>query len=1094
MHSSRRQRSIFFAAIWALALIIASGPLFAQAPTGTIEGTITDRNGSIVANAHISLVSRATGVHRELAGTANGRFRFSALPVGEYSITIDSTGFAPFLEDAIQLTVDGTIRIDAVVVPATLQQSVVVHAGTENIDLATNTLGKTVTQREIVDLPLNGRNFAQLGLLQTGVAPLTSGLLTEGGSLRAGQSYVVNGQRPEANNFILDGAQNVDRMDGGFALRIPIDALQEFRILTATASPEYGGNIGSITTIVTKSGTPHYHGTVYEFFRNDILDTRNYFSQGVEPLKQNQYGVTVGGPALGKRLFFFSYYEGLRNRAGITTSATVPTAAQQAGDFSANATPLLNFAAGGTPFPGGKLPAGALSPVGLNVARFYYAGNTSPSVYTSTLVGTNNYDQTGLRLDLHHTDADSYFLRYSYFTGFNLNPISVRGSDLPGFPTRDDYAVHSAVIGNTHLFGAHMSNNVQTSFFRYGFLFDQRLNQNGPRTLGFNYDSASAIGQGPPFFNLSGYSPVGGAITGPRTSVQNTYEVSDTLSLSHGSHLLRFGGDFVRNQFNLFQSVAPNGFFVFASSFPTNDAFANLLLGAPVLFYQGLGSFDRGVRHWGLAAFATDEYRVAPRLTINAGLRYEIINPNTEIHDRLNAFVPGQQSTKHPEAPVGLLYPGDTGIGKGIAKTDYLGFGPRVGFAWDTFGTGKTSIRAAYGIFYDPFSNGSNVTAQGPISSLPYAQFVQISGQVNFAAPYTGRTVPQPNTFTQPATAFTMDPRATPSNAQDWNLGIQQDLGAAFVLEARYVGTKGTHLPRNIEANPAVFGPGATSSNADRRRQYANCRPNNGPCDFATVGELTYGQNSTYHAAQVSVSRSFQHGIGMNVSYWWSKTLDYLSSMNLQGASAKPLSGENDLAQNPFNLKGEHGPSLFDARNRFVASVIWQVPFASHTTGLTRVLLNGWQLNAIAVANSPTPFTVYDSTNVSLQASSPPISGYFASRPNLIGNPNQGPHTVAQWISPSAFQRLNPATQAGQFGNSGRNVARAPAFTNVDASAVKDFLLHETTSLQFRAEMFNVANHANFGVPIADLASPNFGRVLQSGSPRLMQFAAKILF
>jgi hypothetical protein len=1066
----------------------------AQAPTGTIEGSIADRSGLVVATAHIVLTEHATNAHRELQTQANGRFQFVALPVGEYALRIESPSFAAYVEDPIRLSVGDTVRVDAKLAPATQQETVVVQSGADNIDLVTTTLGKTVTQREIVDLPLNGRNFAQLGLLQTGVAPLTSGLLTEGGSLRAGQSYVVNGQRPEANNFILDGAQNVDRMDGGFALRIPIDALQEFRILTATASPEYGGNIGSVTTIVTRSGTPRFHGTAYEFFRNDIFDTRNYFSRSVEPLKQNQFGVTVGGPAISKKLFFFSYYESLRNRAGITTSATVPTAAQQAGDFSGDSTPLLNYAAGGVPFPGAKLPPGSISQVGLNVAKFYYAGNTAPSVYTSTLVGTNNYDQTGLRLDLHHTDSDSYFLRYSYFTGLNINPISVRGSDLPGFPTRDDYTVHSAVIGNTHLFGAHLSNNVQTSFFRYGFLFDQRLNQNGPRTLGFNYDSASAIGQGPPFFNLSGYSPVGGAITGPRTSVQNTYEVSDTLALSRGSHLLRFGGDFVRNQFNLFQSIAPNGFFVFASSFPTNDAFANLLLGAPVLFYQGLGTFDRGVRHWGLATFATDEWRASPRLTLNFGLRYEIINPNTEIHDRLNAFVPGQKSTVRPEAPVGLLFPGDAGIGKGIAHTDYEGFGPRVGFAWDPYGTGKTSLRGAYGIFYDPFSNGSNVTAQSPISALPFAQFVQISGQVNFQAPYTGRTVPAPNTFTQPATAFVMDPKSVPSNAQDWDLGIQQELGSAFVLEARYVGTKGTHLPRNIEANPAVYGPGATASNADRRREYANCQPNNGPCDFATVGDLTYGQNSTYHAAQVSISRNFQHGFGMNVSYWWSKTLDYLSSMNLQGASAKPLSGENDLAQNPFNLKAEHGPSLFDARNRFVASAIWQIPFASHMHGFAKVALDGWQLNTIAIANSPTPFTVYDSTNVSLQASSPPISGYFASRPNLIGDPTHGPHRVDQWISPSAFQRLNPTTQAGQFGNSGRNVARAPAFTNVDASAVKNFPLHEAAYLQFRAEMFNIANHANFGVPIADLASPNFGRVLQSGSPRLMQFAAKIIF
>ena len=1066
----------------------------AQAPSGSIEGTVSDAAGAALVGAQVVVVDRATGAERKLQSRSDGRFQVAALPTGDYTVHVNSPGFASFLEDPIHLSVGDTVRVVARLNPASVQQSVTVASHAEELDLATNTLGKTVTEREIVDLPLNGRNFSQLGLLQTGVAPLTTGLLTEGGSLRQGQSYVVNGQRPEGNNFLLDGAQNVDRMDGGFALRVPIDALQEFRILTATAPPEYGGNTGSVTSIVTRSGGKHVHGTVYEFLRNDLVDAQNYFAARVEPLKQNQYGATVGGPLTHRRLFYFTYYEGLRERAGVTTSATVPTVAQQNGDFSGNATPLLNFAAGGTPFPDGRLPQVAIGPVARNVAKLYLTGNTAPSVYTSTLVGTSDYDQGGGRLDLQRTDADSYFTRYSYFTGLNINPVSVRGSDLPGFPTRDDFSVHSAVLGNTHLFGARVSNNALVSFFRYGFLFDQRLNQNGPRTFGFNYDSASAIGQGPPFFNLAGYSPVGGAITGPRTSVQNTYEVSDTVSVSRGPHLFRFGGDFVRNQFNLFQSVAPNGFFVFASSFPTNDAFANLLLGTPVLFYQGLGSFNRNVRHWGLATYASDEWRVSPRFTVNAGLRYEIINPNTEVHDRLNAFVPGQQSAVHPEAPVGLLFPGDAGIGKGIAHSDYKAFGPRVGFAWDPYGLGKTSIRAAYGIVYDPFSNGSNATAQAPISSLPYAQFVQISGQVNFAAPYTGRTVPAPNTFTQPATAFVLDPRAKPSNAQSWNLGVQQQFVAGLVMEARYVGSKGTHLPRNIEANPAVFGPGATSSNADRRRQYANCRPNGGLCDFATVGDLTYGQNSNYNALQVSLSRTFQHGLALNVSYWWSKTLDYLSSLNLQGASAKPLSGENDLAQNPFNLKAEYGPSLFDARNRLVASAIWDVPFARHTTGVTKTLLDGWQLNTIAIANSATPYTVYDSTNVSLQASSPPISGYFASRPNRIGNATKGPHTVRHWVSPAIYQRLSPLTQAGQFGNAGRNSARGPGFADVDASAFKTFPLRETVSLQFRAEMFNIANHPNFGVPVADLASPNFGRILQSSSPRLTQFAAKIIF
>jgi hypothetical protein len=309
----------------------------------------------------------------------------------------------------------------------------------------------------------------------------------------------------------------------------------------------------------------------------------------------------------------------------------------------------------------------------------------------------------------------------------------------------------------------------------------------------------------------------------------------------------------------------------------------------------------------------------------------------------------------------------------------------------------------------------------------------------------------------------------------------------------RYVGAKGTHLPRNIEANPAVYGPGATAQNADRRRVYAGCLAGGGPCTFSTIAELADITNSTYEAAQASVSRRFASGLGFNISYWLSKSLDYHSSMNLGGASSQPLAGENDLAQNPFDLDAEHGPSLFDARHRFVASGSYEIQFAGGTA-LLRKMFAGWQINVIASHNSSPPFTVYDSTNVSLQANSPPISGYPASRPDLVGDPLSGPHSVEQWIDPAAFLRLNPVTQAGQFGNAGRNIARGPAFTNVDASLMRDFVLTERMRLEFRAESFNVANHPNFGLPVADLNSPNFGQILTANSPRLMQFALKLAF
>jgi len=1066
----------------------------AQDAAGALEGRLTEKNGAAVANASIQLKNIETNATRSQTSDAEGFYRLVQLNVGHYSLSVDAPGFAHFSESPIDITVSQTSRIDIPLALASVTESVAVTDTPASIDTSTNTLGKVISGREVLDLPLNGRNFAQLGLLQAGVAPLSAGLATEGGSLRAGQSYAVNGQRPEANNFLLDGVQNVNRMDGGFALKVPIDAIAEFRILTNTAPPEFGSNTGSTTSVVTRAGGNQLHGTAFEFFRNDALDTRNYFSSAVEPLKQNQFGVTAGGPIQTDRIFFFSYYEGFRNRQGITTSATVPTDAQKQGDFSGIGHPLINFAAGGVPFPNNQIPSAAFNPIAINVSNLYPSGNVTPSIYTATVVGTNNDDQTGIRIDLHPSARSQYFSRYSYFTGYNINPVSVRGSDLPGFPTRDDYTAHSIVGSNTFLVSSSKVNSFEASFFRYQFLFDQRLNRTPPRALGFDYDSASSIGQGPPFFNLSGYSPIGGAITGPRTSVQNTYEVHDGFSWFHGDHSIKVGGEFRRNQLNLFQSIAPNAFFIFASSFPTNDAFANLLLGAPVVFYQGRGDFTRYVRNWGMGTYFQDEWRATARIAINYGLRYEIINPNTETRNRLNAFIPGVQSHVMPGAPTGVLFPGDPGVSKGIAPSYYKGFMPRIGIVWDPTGQAHWSIRSSYGIFYDPFANGSGVTSQGPISSLPWAQFEQITPPtLNFADPYSDVAIPAPNTFLSPSTPFVMDTKARPSNAQDWNLSIQREVARSYVLEVRYVGTKGTHLPRNIDANPAVYGPGATAQNADRRRIHANCSPN-GACQFATIAELTYGQNSTYHAGQVSFSRQYVSGLGFNVSYWLSKTLDYLSSMNLQGASAKPLSGENDLAQNPFDLKAEHGPSIFDARHRLVASASWEIPFAHKTQGFGKVLLDGWQLNGIASANSPTPFTVYDSANVSLQASAPPISGFFASRPNLVGNPNHGPHSVDQWVGTAPFQRLNPQTQAGQFGDESRNAVRGPGYADVDFSAIKNFTLTERLHMQFRAESFNVANHANFGLPIADIASTNFGRVLQASPPRLTQFALKILY
>jgi hypothetical protein len=1066
----------------------------AQDVTGAIEGAVTDATTGAVNAARITARNLDTGVTREATSGSDGFYRLLLLPAGQYSVLIEAPQFAVKVLEPIAVSGSQTIRVNAQLEVRSLAETITVAGGAQLVDTTTNVLGRVVTGRELVDLPLNGRNFTQLGLLQTGVAPLTAGLSTAGGSLRQGQAYAVNGMRPEQNMYLVDGAQNVNRMDGGFALKLPVEAIAEFRILTQSAPPEFGGTAGATTSVVTRSGTNQLHGSVYEFLRNDAFDARNYFSTEVEPLKQNQFGATIGGPVQKDRVLFFGYYEGLRVRQGITTTATVPSMAERRGDFSAMSGPLLNLAAGGTPFPGNQIPGPAINPVSLNVLNMYPVPNAGPQTYRETLVGSNNVDQAGARVDFNLSPSDQVFARYSYSGGDNFNPVSVRGSDAPGFPTRDDLSTHLTTVSSLHIFSPTLTNSLRGTWLQHKFFFDQRLNRTPPSALGFGYDPVNDIGQGPPFFNVSGYTPIGGAITGPRNTDQRTFEIQNGLAWTSPSHLIKIGGDYRNTTIDLFQGIAPNAFFVFASTFPTNNAVANLLLGAPVTFYQGFGEFDRQINVWGASVYAQDEWRLADRVTLNYGLRYERINPFTEAENRLNGFIPGTQSTVRPDAPRGLVFPGDAGVGEGIAQS-YGAFMPRAGIVWDPAGNGLWSIRASYGLFYDQFQNGAGTSSQVAISAVPAAQFVQYSGAgLNFQNPYAGRPSPTASPFVRPATVFALDHEAVPPRVQNWNVSVQRSLLERYLVELRYVGASADNLPRNVEANPAAFGPGATAQNADRRRIYANCPADGSACDFSTVAMLRNIARSEYHAGQASISRRFGSGIGFNASYWYSHTNDHLSAMNLSGAAAKPLAGENDLAQNPFDLEAEWGPSLFDARHRFVASASWLAPELDDAPAAARHLLGRWQVTGIVTYNSGTPFTVSDSANVALQANSPPISGFPASRPNLIGDPNSGPRTVEQWISRSAFERLNVQTQAGQFGNAGRNIARGPSYGNLDLAFVRDFDVVSRTRLQFRAEIFNALNRANFGIPVADLNNPNFGRILSAGPPRLMQFALKLMF
>ncbi len=1109
-----------------LMVILTTLNVAAQQITGTIRGSVTDPSGAIVQGATITAKQTETGLTRAVTSDRQGEYILLELPIGHYQLEVRAQSFQRYLQQGISLEVNETATVGIHLKPGAETQQVDVSADAALVQSTVSSLGQTVMEHEILDLPLDGRNFSQLGTLQPGVVPLTPGLLEAGGPARENQAYAVDGQRPESNNFLIDGADNVSSVDGGFVLKPPIDAIAEFKILSHNANAEFGRNTGSTTNIVTRSGSNAFHGAAWEFLRNDAMDSSDYFTRSVEPLKQNQFGATFGGPIRKDKTFFFGFYEGFRNRQGETVPATVPSSAERQGDFAELCTSIgasIDPATGlcsnpqgqltffGTPVPFNQMTLFTpIDPIATNVLPFFPLPNQGENGYIATQTLTQNNNQFGFRLDQYLSQSDTLNFRYMYSSGPTIDPISSVGANVPGFPVGQYNRAQNFVAQETHIFSPSVIGVGRFSFLRNTFLLDQHLNHESPADLGFQYAPTLPEAAGPPFIQIGGYAAVGDPITGPRNTTQNTFAVSGSLSWIRGRHELKFGAGYRRDQINALQGIATNGFFVFAgipsfASFLYNDGFANYLSGNPVVFLQGGGDFNREIRDRALDAYAQDTYKVTSRLTLNLGLRYELPFPATENRNRVNLFVPGAQSNVHSDAPAGLLYPGDSGVPAGLISTQKTAFAPRIGAAWDPRGDGKTVISAAYGIFYEPYYTGQGGPLQDPISAPPYLKTLQLGFPINsFANPFYS---PDPFgvPFPEPMTLLVVSRGLRLPYAQDWNLNVQHSFGNDWLFQVGYVGTTGVRLPRFIEGDPAAFIPGVDSSgnpisnenNVNQRRLYSGCtlaQPDN--CVYGSVGQIAGISNSSYNALESSLRKRFSHGLSFLASYTWSHSIDDVSSFNITGSASQPVAGENDLAQNPFDLSAERGNSMFDARHRLVLSYQWNLPFLQKSAAWYGKVFGNWQLNGIFTAMSGTPFTVFDSNDVSLQGQAPEISGFSSNRPDVIGDPNSGPRTTAEWFNTAAFQQLQPDPQGRfqVFGNERRNSVLGPKYVNWDFSAFKNIRLTESKELQFRGELFNILNHTNFRLPVSDISSATFGQVQSDVSPRVIQVALKFLF
>jgi hypothetical protein len=1069
-----------------------------------IFGTVTDQSGATVAQADVIATNEATGVVEKVKSNEAGYFIFPDLRPGSYKITGQMAGFQTIEQPGVVIEVERRIRVDLKMQVGEVKQVLEVGATVSTVDTMTSTLKEVVDSARMDDLPLNGRNALSLQGILAGAIQMSQGAAATGIAVNTNMVFSVNGTRASQSAYVLDGGLNMDMYNNVPAAFPNPDALQEFSILQNGYSAVNGRDAGAVVTMVTKSGTNHVHGVLYDFLRNNDFDARNFFSPTVSPLHRNQFGGTVGGPVAvphynGRdRTFFFFAFDATRQRLGQTSSSTVvPTTLERQGNFSQSfvrgksitvappdtVTPQNTT---GVPYPDGIIPASLLDPVAVNFTKAFLPLPNSPgNIYTFNLSVPTNDNQVVTKIDHSFSNANKLSVRYFWDDNFNLTNYTV-----PAFNGTNNWVTHNVSLNDTHTFTPTLINAATLTVARNAFYrVPQATNPASWADLGCKPTCQPlAPSSVPTDWILSVNNGLGLAIATNYNSYMMNYQFVDTVSWTKNNHLLQFGGDMakVRRNGREYFDTDPSFSFNGLATGPSGYGYADFYTGAAVSVYQNspIASWQY---KWTPFLYAQDDWRVTRRLTLNLGVRWE---PYITVRDRYGentAFRRGQQSTVYPLAPLGYLFPGDKGIeGLGVVPNRYARFSPRFGFAYDPFGDGKTSIRGGYGIFSDTVqlvTLNSNPTSQ-PFSyglttfnvqlSNPYGRNPQV---LQTLQNYQGATATTPQqratkAFYLPLTMMSMDPNFTSAYVQQWNINLQREVWRKFVITAAYVGNKATHLHINQQINPGLYIPNqSTTGNVDSRRIYQG---------YQTIESIQSSANSSYHALQVNWNRRFEGGFTVLGSYVFSKAIDV--------ASTDGNSGLANQASDPFNWNKDRGLANFNVRRRFVTSFIWELPLFRRSKGLQRAILGGWSMNGILTLQTGIPFTPVAGVDRS-------FSGVGLDHADVLGpvavyNGQSVNSKVARYFDTTAFAQ--PAL--GTFGSGGRNILTGPGLENVDAGLFKEARLDEHRRFEIRWEAFNSLNRPNFQNPNATLSSANFGRILAARDPRIMQLAAKFYF
>jgi len=1098
---------------------------FAQGIRATVTGRVIDSSGAVMPKAKVTITNTGTNETRVVETGDEGDYTIPQLPPGDYSLSVEQSGFKKAVQRFTLETGQGA-RVDITLQAGAVTEQVEITAVTPVVSAEDAALGGVVDQKKIVELPLNGRDYLQLAQLQPNVfAPAQNSTL----GFRGG--FNVSGNSEIANNYILDGIDNNDETTNQPSHRPILDGVREFKVLTGTYAAEYGRQSGGQVIVATKSGTNDFHGSAFEFHRNSVFDARNFFARSClkqdasgkctsykPSFRRNQFGGVLGGPILRDKLFFFAGYEGQRRGQQEAGLATVPTALMRQGDFSELLpTTVVRDPLNSQPFLNNRIPQDRwMNSVGKGLLDLYPAAQLPGLSNNFNAAGTGRFgfDQFSVRLDRKWSKHD-LFGSYQFADGAEFYPLTntlCSARAVPGWGCDELQRTQHFTLTWTWTISPNLINEARVGYSRFGFFRLQEdrdvdvVNRLGIK--GLTDAGSTPFNNGAPQIVVTGFATLGGPTNLPQGRHDNTYHYVENMTFISGSHTMKFGADIRRFLFNSFFTSFGRGSFNFDGTF-TGYSAADLLLGIPRSADRNLGEPFHNAKTFSSGYYFQDDWKVTPKLTLNLGLRYELNLPPIENTDKMASFDPTTNTIKVAGGQEAFINPATNrlelrpraGIGRRLWETDKNNFAPRVGIAYRPFGDTKTVVRAGFGSFYNLQIVGNGIT---PLSRNSPFRNRQTAG------PFGADRRPLPNV----ADIFAGNPSVVPPGidpnfktayVNQWSLGVQRELAKNLALDVSYLGSSAHKLPLGVNINQAVPGLGAVASR----------RPFQGFGDI-TGGYILSAGNSNYQGLTARVERRFTSGLSFLSSYAWTKSID-------DGAGISTGSDASGGAQIARNLRAERGPSDFDVTHRWVLSYVWDLPFGKGKSfaaenKVVDALVGGWQMTGIYTLQSGRPFTVFSGTDRSNTAGG-------SDRPIIIGDAsvkNPGPDRwfnpcrivqsliqgqlvetrpgCAQGDSPAWLLPLSgSATVVGVFGNAGRNTLRGPGLNNFDLGVSRFFKLTERQQIQFRAEVFNLANHPAFFFPVQSLSNAAAGTIQRAantgtGAQRQIQFALKYLF